>query len=235
MGSRAVKYGLMGAILGGLKFKLDEDTARRAEEAQLRKEARLQEIAMQAEQRANVEWERRAGIDQQNRLEVSEVENEQLIGRQEIGFKQDLQKQEVGHRLDKDRIGYSHELDLKEAQVQAGLTRANQTHQGAITRANQASAAARNRELLEYRETLVKERPTRPSDIKGIQGSDGKFYPAGTPLPPGVVGVAGYGTTWAPSASKGEPTTPSGRRPRHGEEPKPKKPAGKWSGIRIGG
>lgn len=171
-----LQFGLMGAALGGLQFLLDDMTRKRAEEAELQKEQRLQAIRMQEEQRTNDEWTRRTAIDQQNAQA-----NLQLTQQAEN------QRQAASQTF------------------QAGQNEANRAHDFAIEDTRNTNETARQMTVAEqeaklhrantaYDETFKSVISPRGGE-KGMYGSDGKFYPTGAQMPVGVTPTVGFGAT----------------------------------------
>lgn len=199
----ATKFGLMGAIIGGLKFKLDEMTLRAAEEAEARKEARLaairEEAAVRGEQRANVEWTRR-----------NDIENSQATERDDKNFRQQLAVQHDAQNFTSGEksADRSHDVELENLRTGNNIKQ-TEVAQDAASRRSRADHVFE----VEY-DRRRRPQTNDPTRGKGVLGSDGKTYPFGTALPPGVKAVGGYGVAWAPSESKS--TAPGGSRRRGG-------------------
>ena len=173
----AIIDGLMGAAIGGLNFKLNEITARQAEEAEARKMERLAVI-----QRGNAEFE--SGLRRE--------ENKQRHGFDMV-------------QLDKTQEFQSGE-SAKTREHQFSLSREEQAAANARTAMSEAGANARNsssnQTQLEVARMRAAQEQTDAAAGKGILGSDGITYPYGQALPAGVTPMGGYGVSWAPSASK---------------------------------
>lgn len=171
-----LQFGLMGAALGGLQFLLDDMTRKRAEEAELRKEQRLQAIRMEEENRQNQEWTRRTAIDQQNAQANLSMQNELELQRQN-----DTQNFQHTERA-ADR---QHDFAIESVRSQDALdnTMAANEQEAKLHRANTA-----------YDETFKAVINPRGGE-KGMYGSDGKFYPTGAQMPVGVTPTVGFGAT----------------------------------------
>lgn len=177
--------GLMGAVLGGLNFKFNEETRRQMEEAELRKEQRLAAIRAAEAERA-----------QQFQLQRDEAQNAAADARL------DKQHDQQGQILDKQQAQQLNVLDRQQAhqtaladkqlagQIQMEGMRAGNAL--ALSRENNAAAMERQRALAEARGTAG----------KAIIGSDGNTYEFGEQLPDGVVPLGGFGTSWAPPATR---------------------------------
>lgn len=224
--------GILGAILGGLKFKLDEHTQQRWEAAEARKAQRLEELAMAREGRDNTEWERRQGIQQRMTLEGKAVDQGYSIDRME-----------VGHVLGQDDIKLREEYNI-------GDREDRQVHDSTQQVRSQNFTAEQNtvnherqleRDRIEREARAESERIQAQAKIAGVRvfGSDSKLYDPGA-VPPGVhaVGiVSGQGSYQnLPSASKSGPAGGSRLeqlRARAGNPvpaQAPKKPWEGWSG-----
>lgn len=203
----ATKFGIMGAIIGGLKFKLDEMTLRAAEEAEARKEARLaairEEAAMRGEARANEEWTRRNAIEDKQQT----ARDDRTLDRT-LTLQRDQQRFQSGEK----QADRAHDLTLIDARLNADGKLVDIQTGAALTRA-QFEERQRRAGLVfdtEYTRRRGPKSGNDPERGKGIVGSDGKTYKYGEPLPPGVKPAGGYGVSWAPSESKS--TAPGGRR-----------------------
>lgn len=175
-----VEFGLMGALLGGLKYKLDLDTERRLEEAEARKEQRLAEIQQQAqiaqEGRANAEWDRRQPIELQNDLMKTEYAGDIAAGHQQSA--QQFQATENA----KNR---AHELTLE------GVRNADETNRQLTVAEQEAKLHRANTAYDETFRSMV----NPPGGNDGMYGSDGKWYPKGSTMPAGVHPTVGFGAT----------------------------------------
>lgn len=198
----ATKFGIMGAIIGGLKFKLDEMTMRAAEEAEARKEQRLMELRQQYqiadEQRADQTWKAHNAIENQQA-----TERDDRVFRRQLAIQHDSQNFQSGEK----QADRQHDLVLED--VRTG----NNIRQSKVQTEQQIRA---HRDATVFDTEYTKRRGTGndPTRGKGVLGSDGKTYTYGQPLPPGVKPVGGYGVAWAPSESKS--TAPGGARRRGG-------------------
>lgn len=203
--SHAIEMGILGALGGAMKFALDEETQRRKEAADMAKEERLRQIAIETEnrqfQRDSAEWDRRTEIDHELQLERegSQLERQLAVQDDEQAFRANMTAEEMAFEEEKLNRAQGFDREML-AEEEAARMRE-------IERQTEAQ-----REEIRLREKLRRERPPEPGEKKGIQGDDGRFYPAGTPIPKGVKPIAGYGTTWAPSDSKTD--APSARRSR---------------------
>lgn len=190
----ATKMGLMGAVLGGLNFKLNQWTTERAEQAELRKLQRLEEIAMAREARAD--QRQIASDERQHGYRMAELDSKQDHDVALVGLNHEYKTieaaQAAGFRMDQIRVEGAQAMD----RVQASEAGAN------------ARSAASNATTLEVANIRSE---GAPGSQPHILGSDGRWYPQGTPLPAGVTPAAGSGISFAPSASKQLP--PGARRP----------------------
>lgn len=174
----ALEMGLLGALLGGMRWKLSEQTERMALEAEARKAQRLQEIQLAAEGRANAEWERRFALE-------NEAANRRALMEQEMSIadREDRQAFESGQSATE--IAAREESAMRELQSRHDLT----------LQEIQARENAQ-RGTIQFQEQLYRERPPQPGQVEGLYGTDGKWYPAGTDLPPGVEpGGVAFGAT----------------------------------------
>lgn len=171
------EFGLMGAILGGLQFKLNESTQQRAQEAEIQKEQRLAQIEQAQkiadESRANAEYTRREDIQQQHALEQAEYQNNLISGREQTS--QQFQAQQ-------NALNRSHDLTLE--QIRAQDQQAAQENAGAIDRKNTM-----------FRVGVEQVMGGKPGEKQGMYGTDGKFYPTGAQMPAGVTPTVGFGAT----------------------------------------
>lgn len=211
----ALKFGILGAIGGAMKFALDEETQRRKDAADMAKEERLRQIAMEYEnrqfERDSAEWDRRTEVDHELQLEREQASLDRQLAVQDDDqdFRAEMTEEERAiedRRIAEER---DYERSLMSEEEQSRL------------REIEAEERARLNEI-KTRERLFRSRPAAPGERKGIQGDDGKFYPAGTPIPLGVKPIAGYGTTWAPSDSKTD--APSARRSGSSRTAEPARP-----------
>lgn len=167
--------GIMGAVLGGLNFKLNEWTTERARLAEEAKLARLEQIEMAKEQRAD--QRQIASDERQHGYRMTELDSRQ---QHEVAL-----------------VGLNHEYKTVEQALAAGYTMQQIQLQGdqamARTQVNEAGATQRARE---QNETTIKAAELRTNDdSRGMYGTDGVFYPVGTPMPAGVTPTVGYGAT----------------------------------------
>lgn len=211
----ALQMGILGAIGGGLKWALDEETQRRKDAADMAKEERLRQIAMESEnrqfERDSAEWDRRTEIDHELQMErdQSTLDRQLAVQDDDQQFRAEMTEEELA--FEREKMAQSQGFDREM------LAEEEAARQREIERQNQAAIAQ-----IRERERMLRNRPTAPGAAKGIQGDDGKFYPAGTPIPRGVKPIAGYGTTWAPSDSKTD--APSARRSGSSRTAEPARP-----------
>ena len=193
--------GIMGAILGGLKFKLDEFTQQRWEAAEARKAQRLEELAIAREGRDNTEWERRQGIQQRMTIEGKTIDQGHAIERLGVGHElggEDIKLREKYNINDReDRQEHSTGEQLRSQQFTAEQQRTDRQFQLARDREERAARAQSD---------LIKTQ----AKARGLQvfGSDNRLYDPGS-VPAGInaVGVvSGEGSYQnLPSASKSGP------------------------------
>lgn len=179
----ATQMGIMGAFLGGLNFALNGEMQRIKDQADLVKEQRLRAIALETEDRANKEWTRRQEIeaqDQRTRDELNDLRQQRLVGMQQ-GFQ--MEQKNIDRMHDLEMVGAREESDLRVGEATSRRNRSDHVYERT------------------FDATLEARMPRRASD-KGIMGDDGKFYPFGQDLPPGVKPRMTYGGTFAPSESK---------------------------------
>lgn len=178
------KMALLGMVGGALQWALDEQTRRRAEQAELLKLQRLEELEMAREERAQGRWERQFEMQTSANRENSFIEHGLALQRLE---------QEQGFRSKEAERSRQHAFQMVDAQ-----TRANERLEGTRHRYRKDEAA--------FEEGLLRTRPpgTGNRTPTMVLGDDGKTYELrpGQSLPPGVRPVGGAGVTWAPSPSK---------------------------------
>jgi hypothetical protein len=176
----ALQFGLMGIAQGGIQWALSEITRRRLEEADAAKEQRLAAIREQYtqmdESRANAEWTRRTGIEHDNQLDQISAQNDAISGRQH---------DEQAYQSAENAKNRAHDMQLEQVrntdETQRALTVNEQ--EAKLHRANTA-----------YDETFkAVVNPQGGND--GMYGTDGKWYPKGTPMPAGVTPTVGFGAT----------------------------------------
>lgn len=192
-GGFALTAGIMGAIVGGLKYQLDANTAALAQQAEMEKEQRLaqlqQQMQMGQEDRANTEWTRRNAI-----------EADQQAQRDERTANLDVQKSNAvnDHAAANDltKLGAENQLTLtREQQMQA--QRAEDARRQAAFEADQQR---RNHVYTRTFDAVAGEKDpnyfaSQRGGVDGVYGSDGKWYPKGTPLPTGITPAVGFGAT----------------------------------------
>lgn len=218
----AIGQGIMGAILGGLKYQLDLNTQQLAEQAELEKEQRLAAIQQQnqiaQEGRANTEWTRR-----------NDVENQQALARDDRTTDNNIRQSD--HTLGNELKLSDHNTgnDIVKTKVESGLTltREQQMEQQRAADARQQAAFEAQQQRLTHvhNETFDAVAAAKDpahygnsSQGDGLMGSDGKFYPKGTSMPNGVTPTVGFGAT-----NLGTRGTQSGRL---GTNPRTGAPAG---------
>lgn len=116
----ALQEGLMGAVLGGLNFQLSEQTRRRAEEAELLKEQRLEAIRAASQERQNqfqiaredlaaTRADERLTRQQEQQLEVLDRQQEQQLKLEGVraGNQRALQAQSDAAANERSRIAAS--------------------------------------------------------------------------------------------------------------------------------
>lgn len=207
-----LQMGLMGAFLGGLQFKLNEHLENIRLQAEAAKEARLEAIMRDREARENAEWTRR-----------TEMQHENEVVRDQLDFMRQKRLQEGGFAFRAEEAGKEREHDVRMEGLRTG-NNMDQLEFASNLREEEAGMEARLRETAAERDARRGRREhawqsaydaefnkrtggARGSD-KGVLGSDGRFYPFGANLPPGVEVKMSYGGTFAPSASKSG--TPAG-------------------------
>lgn len=184
-GGFALKMGLMGAITGGLKFQLDQFIAQQAQEAEIQKEQRLaqlqQQIKVQDEARANDEWTRRTGVDQSNAIALADHNDANLTAREDRNFGHDVQK-----------IGIENSATMSREQFMEA-----QRHQHELDQQDHEAALNRQKTVFDgtYEAYMNAKGYGKNGGSDGIYGSDGKWYPKGTPLPANVTPAVGFGAT----------------------------------------
>lgn len=184
-----VAFGIMGAAVGGMQFMLSDVVRRMQEEADLWKLRRLDEIRIAEEGRANQEWQRRNDI---------EVQDQQR--RDELLFRQGMQQDERQNQFTLGR-------DAEQRSFEAGMEDRRTDNDMAINE----QQAELQRQNIEHEEELRRTRPQPPGDQTGMYGTDGKFYPVGTPMPQGVTPTVGFGATNL--GTRGTTASRAGQRP----------------------
>lgn len=205
----ALQQGIMGAIVGGLQFKLSQQLEQMRLDAELAKEQRLQ--AIQREQ---------ATFEFGQRKEILDLENQNAIKRDELNFNQQLRLTgtEQNFRATEAEKNRSHDLTLEDVRTNRDLTL-----EGVRTNNNikQTDAAARINTREDIRKSVFvdeyqRQRGPKPGDAQGVYGSDGKFYSAGSPMPQGVSPTVGFGAT-----NLGVRGTPASQRTHRGQATTP--------------
>lgn len=200
----AAKFGIMGAVLGGLQFSLTAELERVRQQAELQKEQRLLAIQRENEERANQEWTRRNEIESENQLtrdELNDVRQQRLV------------QMQLGHQAsekDKDR---HHDLVVLDEQEESIMRR--EEHQTVLADKLDERKRKRDRSDHVYTKTFdaVLDAKAPGRSDKGIYGKSGKWYPVGTNIPENDKPTAGFGVTFAPSDSKaGRTSRLDGRR-----------------------
>lgn len=133
---------------------------------------------------------RRLRAEQQklDRLEVIRREQEQRDNAEwERRFALEKENAQI-----RDEVNFRQQLELTRAgqQFTAGENAKSRSHDSAMLDERQAF----DLEMDERRAAREKERQEMGTP-DGLYGSDGKFYPQGTPLPPGVTPTVGFGAT----------------------------------------
>lgn len=191
----ALSMGIMGAIVGGLDFKKREWETQRAEEAEMRKQARLEQILIAREGRQeerDVAREQR-GYEHDKSMQLDRQDHDAAMAA--LNADLDLRRLATAHGYDLSKLTMQHVQQLQQIQTQGAVTRENATHE-AQTRAEHTT------------------------EKDGLYGSDGRFYPVGTPLPAGVTPAVGFGATnlgtrgTAGSLLGGPATRPGATAPR---------------------
>lgn len=227
--SNALKVGMLGALLGGLKFKLDEHNRLVEEQAQRIKEERLRQIQLEAEARQNAEWERRNSITHEQDLEKDDRD-----------FEQDLTGKAIDHAYgaERDERNFGQQRQLQ------GERFAHSDAQLASTQQNQRDMALMNDELARGRlqlsdelrndtdqaVTFMAEGPSGQQQLVTLQ--PGQKLNTGwrmlttegarSPMPSATKGVGGYMSPRA--GGQQQALLPQGPKPRSWEG---------WSGTEI--
>ena len=174
-GGYATRMGIMGAIAGGLSFKLREWETERARQAEIEKERRLEQILMEREARA-----------EQRDIRTDERRYDQRLG--EMSVQADIQRE-------RDKSSQDHEVALTGLRHEYSMQ-----EQGGQNAAAMERVREQNRAEIERTRIAAQQR----SEGRGPQvlGTDGNWYDSSQPLPQGVRPVGGAGMSWAPSESK---------------------------------
>lgn len=191
-----VLAGLMGAGIGAMNYKLQEWTTKRAEEAEMRKAERLEQIQIAREGR---------------QFEMKKVEDERNFGQQKEVI-------DIEGKMRKDLTA----TELAARERLADKENANAlTRQGMMIGANREEIGLREQSQLRLQENEAKLRQ-KYNNTDGVWGSDNKWYPTGTPIPTGITPMVGAGVSALTRTGQGglSPLTP-GAKPIT-----PKPPAG---------
>lgn len=194
-----VTAGLMGALLGGLQYKLNDQTRIQLEEAEARKEQRLAAIRA-----AEIE-----GAQQhQTMLAQKQMDHQTALADKQIDAQTARDETQGEQRL--------REIGAQGANQMAAIE-AQGAQQERLADLNNAAALERTKE--------------QNSGRRAIIGSDGNTYMFGEELPDGVTPMGGFGTSWAPPASRQGAGLMGGAQPGKGagSARKPLEGSG-WSG-----
>lgn len=182
----ALHEGLMGAVLGGLQFQLGEHTRRQLEEAELRKEARLDALAAAREERTlQHQLTRDASLHEQQQAALKE---QQAFIASENAANRAVQRE--GHAVSRDNARLSAEQRAPEYQTFTDET--GQIHRLPLT----AEGDARLRELQGAGTRLQLMEGTRGGRFTALPGSEGAA--AGNP---GATGAASRAPAAQPSVA----------------------------------
>lgn len=199
--SQALKFGFLGALTGLMDAKVSEWRTRAAEEAEMRKLERLEQLKIAAEQRAEERGIAAEGRGQERWFE-------------QFSAQEDARKQAEQSRQD-------HDVALEAMREQHRRGGAAEQHGFRMEEQDdQQSASAA--EAAANRETQLKIAGMRAGG--GDAANDGVTYvnqttgqrmwvPRGQVAPQGFVPEVGYGSTFAPSASKSNAPAASAVRP----------------------
>lgn len=191
-----LEFGLMGAVIGGLSFKLNEHLENIRLQADMAKEQRLEALYREREARENAEWTRRTEIDAENRRVEGQIDfmRQARLQQGNFEFRAAEGDKDRQHDVRMEGLRTGNAMDVQE--FASNLRTEEAGIDATLRRQNHAWERAYNAEF---------DRQTGGGSAgagKGIVGSDGRTYRYGEALPAGVKAVGGYGVSWAPSESK---------------------------------
>lgn len=187
--SNALKFGILGAFTGLLDAKISDWKTRLAEEAEMRKQARLEQLLIERENRA--ETRAIASEERANDRWFDQFDAQQAAA---ADARKDTQEHEVA------LTGLRGELGIKEIVVREGYAGQRQAQQIA---AQQADAEANRQTQVDI--AMLNNGPDDQNDgVTYVNQTTGErlWVPRGQVAPQGFTPEVGYGSTFAPSQSK---------------------------------